>query len=70
MQALLLAGPASDDGVFLPEDAGSAIVWVIFIGVVVGLYVLVSRTRRRAEQQFWDRKRREREEREGGPTGE
>jgi len=51
-----------DEGVFLPEDTGSAVVWLLFIGVVVGLYMVVTRTRRRAEQEFWDRKRDERDD--------
>jgi hypothetical protein len=61
---LLTALQAQDDGVFLPEDGGSAIVWIIFIGIVAGLYVIVSRTRRRAEDEFWDRKRAEDSHRE------
>ncbi len=64
MRALLaFIAQTTDDGVFLPEDGGSALVWVIFIGLIVALYLVVSRTRRRAEQEFWERKREEREER-------
>lgn len=64
MTAILpLALQTTDDGVFLPEDGGSAVVWVIFIGLIAGLYFLVSHTRRRAERDFWERKRKEREER-------
>jgi hypothetical protein len=58
-----------DDGVNLPEDAASGVVWVIFIGVIVGLYVLVTRTRRRAEADFWRRKREE-DERRGREPGD
>ncbi len=67
MRALLaFIAQTTDDGVFLPEDGGSALVWVIFVGLIVALYLVVSRTRRRAEQEFWERKREEREERRGG----
>ncbi|MEE9299480.1 MAG: hypothetical protein V3V29_10675 [Acidimicrobiia bacterium] len=63
MRALLaFIAQTTDDGVFLPEDGGSALVWVIFIGLIVALYLVVSRTRRRAEQEFWERKRKERED--------
>ncbi len=64
MRALLaFIAQTTDDGVFLPEDSGSALVWVIFVGLIVALYLVVSRTRRRAEQEFWERKREEREQR-------
>ncbi len=64
MRALLaFIAQTTDDGVFLPEDGGSALVWVIFVGLIVALYLVVSRTRRRAEQEFWERKRKEREQR-------
>lgn len=54
----------TDDGFYLPSEPGSILVWVVFGGVIAGLYVVVSRTRRRAEEEFWERKRREREERD------
>ena len=62
-QSMLLSLQTSDDGVFLPEDAGSAVVWVVFLAVVVALYIVVMRTRRRAEDEFWKRQREERERR-------
>lgn len=55
-----------DDGVNLPDDAASGVVWFVFIAVIVALYVLVSRTRRRAEEDYWRRKREE-DERRGRP---
>jgi hypothetical protein len=58
-----------DDGVNLPDDTGSALVWVIFLGVIAGLYVLVTRTRRRAEDDYWRRKREE-DERRGREPGD
>ena len=60
----LVAVQNTDDGIFLPEGGGSTVVWVIFAALIAGLYWTISRTRRRAEQEFWERKRKEREERE------
>jgi len=60
---LLLAQTETDDGVFVPDDAGSAVVFVVFIGILAALYLLVGRTRKRAEDEFWRRKRQEREDR-------
>jgi hypothetical protein len=61
---LNLLAQAEDEGFYLPDTPGSIIVWVLFIGVVAGLWVLVSRTRRRAEEEFWERKRKEEERRD------
>jgi hypothetical protein len=56
-----LAWQAGDDGFYLPDDPGSIAVWILFLGVIAGLWVLVSRTRRRAEDEYWERKRQEEE---------
>ena len=48
-----------DDGFQPPSDVGSALVWLIFLGIVAVLWVILSRTRRRAEEEYWERKRRE-----------
>lgn len=58
------AWQAGDDGFYLPDDPGSIAVWVIFLGVIAGLWVVVSRTRRRTEREYWERKRTEDERRE------
>lgn len=55
-----------DDGLNLPSDTGSAVVFVLFLAVVAGLWILVRRSRRRSEDEFWERKRRERD---GPPQG-
>jgi hypothetical protein len=52
----------TDDSVFdVPTDGAGLVVWLLVAAVIVGLYVLVQRTRRRAEDEFWERKRRERD---------
>jgi hypothetical protein len=58
-----------DDGLNLPDDAGSTLVFVLFFAVVAGLWFLIRRSRRRAEDEFWERKRREREGRPPRPPG-
>ncbi len=58
---ILAAAQTTDDGIYLPGGGGSTVVWVIFIALIAGLYWTVSRTRRRAEQEFWERKRNEKE---------
>jgi len=47
----------------IPSDAGSAIVWVFFAAVIIGLIWVLNRTRRRAEQASKDRWRGEDDER-------
>ncbi len=51
----------------LPDDVGSGIIWGIFLAVIGALYVLVRNTRRRADRQYWDRRRREKELRDADP---
>lgn len=66
MQFLVLtAALTNDDGIYLPEGGGSTVVWVIFAALIAGLYWTVSRTRRRVEHDFWERKRDERRDRGG-----
>lgn len=65
MEVFLLAmAQSTDEGIFLPEGGGSTLIWVIFVGIIIGLYWTISRTRRRADEEFWERKRRE-DERDG-----
>jgi hypothetical protein len=55
-----------EDGLNLPDDTGSAIVFVLFLAIVAGLWFVIRRSRRRAEDEFWKRKRRQREDRPPG----
>ena len=64
--ASLIAQVKEPDGFALPDDTGSALIWVVFFAVVTGLWVVLGRTRRRAEEDY--RKRMEgRNERETPP---
>lgn len=63
MIATILA-QAADDGFTLPQGAGEALVFAASLAAIAGMWFLVQRSRRRAEQEFWERKRREREERD------
>ncbi|MEE8497423.1 MAG: hypothetical protein V3S62_02705 [Acidimicrobiia bacterium] len=62
---ILAAAQTTDDGIYLPEGGASTVVWVIFVALIAGLYWTVSRTRRRAEQEFWERKKNEEREQGG-----
>lgn len=57
-----------EDGLNLPDDAGSAVVFVVFLAIVAGLWLVIRRTRRRAEDEFWERQRRETEDRPPGTS--
>ena len=35
--------------------------WLLIAGVIGGLYLIVQRTRQRADDEYWERKRRERD---------
>jgi predicted LPLAT superfamily acyltransferase len=41
----------------VPDDVGEAIVWFAVLGVMVGLYLLLRSTRRRADRQYWEMRR-------------
>jgi predicted LPLAT superfamily acyltransferase len=42
-------------------------VWLVVAAVIVGLYLVIRRTRRKAQRQFLDRTRREEEMRRNDP---
>lgn len=56
----------SSDGV-LPSDAASGVVWGIMATVILGLYFLIRGTRRRAAEDYWNRRKREQEMRDNDP---
>ena len=60
----ILAGQ-QDGGFSLPSDSGAVAVWGITLAVLAGLYLLLRRSRQRADQAFRERLAR----REAPPEG-
>jgi hypothetical protein len=56
---LLLAQTEEETGFQAPESAAGWIWFLVFAAVIVGLYLVVRRTRDRHEQQLEERRRRE-----------
>ena len=54
---------AQDSGFSPPDDFAGWLVWLIIAAVIVGLYLVIRRTHRRAQDEYWARKRREERER-------
>ena len=51
-----------------PDEGFAAwVVWVAVLAVIVGLYLLISRTRRKASEDYWRRRRAEEEARKNDP---
>jgi hypothetical protein len=63
--ARTLVAQVGEDGLNLPDDAGSTIVFILFFAIVAGLWFLIRHSRNRAEREFWERKSEEREGRDG-----
>jgi hypothetical protein len=55
----ILAQVEEDSGLILPDSSGAAVVFAVLVAIGVGLWLLVRKTRSRAEDEFWDRKRHE-----------
>ncbi len=51
----------------LPGGGAETVVWVVVGAVLVGLYLLLRRTRRRSERAFMDARRREEQLRANDP---
>jgi hypothetical protein len=64
----LLAQAEEGRELLLPDAVGEGIIWGVLVLVLVGLWWVVRRTRRRAEDEFWERKRREADGDDGPPT--
>lgn len=64
MSPLLLT--ESGDFTF-PTDPAARVIWIILLAAIVGLYIVVNRTRRRAREQYLSIKQREAEMRASDP---
>ena len=54
----------------LPDPEEGLAAWIVWIGlfaVIVGLYVLITRTRRKASEEYWQRRKAEEEARKNDP---
>jgi predicted LPLAT superfamily acyltransferase len=49
------------------DPIGGAIVWAFGLAVVIGLFLVLQRTQKRADAQYWDRKEREEHARDNDP---
>jgi hypothetical protein len=59
---------AQSDGVQLPDGSGGGILlWLIGAGVILGLWFLISRTRKRSYDAYWERRRRDEARRRNDP---
>jgi hypothetical protein len=59
MLSMVLAGMAERDGVEVVDDPGAALVAVVTVAVIVGLFILIHRKRTRVERDLGvDRRRR------------
>jgi len=66
----MLAAPivAQSTELNLPEAGGGEIfIWVILAAVIVGLYLIITRTRKRSFRSYMDREQREADQRANDP---
>jgi hypothetical protein len=56
----------TDESTF-PEDTGARVLFVVVGVAIVALYLLLRRTRRRTEDAYWERRRREKGLRDADP---
>jgi hypothetical protein len=56
----------TSDGI-LPEDPAARVVFVMVGAAIVGLYFVIRRTRRRADDAYWESRRREQTLRDNDP---
>lgn len=64
---LLRTGGLSFAETQLPEGGAETAIWVVVAVVIVGLYLVVSRTRKRSERHYWEQRRLEEERRANDP---
>jgi hypothetical protein len=63
MTILAMLAQVDEGGPHLPGGPGELVVWLVFGAVIAGLGWVVHRSRLRAQDEYYARKRREQEER-------
>ncbi len=51
----------------LPSGTGQIIFWLIGAGVILGLWFVISRTRKKSYNEYWERRRQEEQRRLNDP---
>ena len=57
----------TDVSLNLPDSGGEAFVWLIIAAVIIGRYVVIKRTRAKAYQAYWARRRADEQRRRDDP---
>lgn len=52
----LLTAFANSDSI-IPEETSARVVWAVIAAVILGLYFLMKSARRKATQEYWDRRK-------------
>lgn len=64
---MLFAQIIAQEGGFNLPSGGEAFFWLIGAAVIVGLYVIITRTRKRSYNEYFERQRRAEEQRLNDP---
>ena len=51
----------TDSDAILPDETSARILWAVIAAVILGLYFLTKAARRKASQEYWDRRKAEEE---------
>ena len=51
----------ADSNSIIPEETSARVVWAVIAAVILGLYFLMKSARRKATQEYWDRRKAEEE---------
>lgn len=59
MLDLLIALTDSDS--IIPEDTSARVLWAVIAAIILGLYFMMKSARKKATQDYWDRRKAEEE---------
>jgi len=62
-----MSSPIAQAATGLPSGGAETVVWLLVAAVIVGLYLVVRRTRNASRRDYLDRRRREEEMRKNDP---